>query len=284
MNRYFTRFLHAGMTASLILGGLNASAQDTHADATYLANEAVMVTSGESKILFDPLFVQGFNIYPLVPEKMRAKMMAGTAPFDGVDAVFVSHVHGDHFAAKDMVDYLKAHTDIRLFAPQQALAMLEEFTPKDGDVMNRVIPFELEAGGAPARFVFQTLTVEAVRIPHAGNRPNITNLSYRVTLDDHVTVMHFGDADPNENYFAPYEKYWAAQRTDHAFPPYWFFDSEAGQKILQSRINTKNVTGIHVPIKTPRELLDGSDDYFSKSGESRIIPFAPTAAPKKETP
>ena len=48
-----------------------AQAHDTHADATYMANEAVLVVQGETKVMFDPFYASGLGTYPEVPDEME---------------------------------------------------------------------------------------------------------------------------------------------------------------------------------------------------------------------
>ena len=92
----------------------------------YLANEGVMVTHGESKILIDPLYQNSYDTYQLVPDEVRDAIFAGDSPYDSVDAVFVSHHHGDHFSAEDMLRLLRSQTGTRLYAPAQAVAAVRE--------------------------------------------------------------------------------------------------------------------------------------------------------------
>ena len=44
------------------------SAATAHATAQYLANAAILVTNGGSKVVFDPLFRNDFGSYERVPE------------------------------------------------------------------------------------------------------------------------------------------------------------------------------------------------------------------------
>ena len=62
----------------------------------YLGNEGVMVSQGDTRVLFDPLFNNSFGQYQLVPDNVRESIFAGAPPFDGVDAGFISHHHDDH--------------------------------------------------------------------------------------------------------------------------------------------------------------------------------------------
>ena len=79
-----------------------AAGQET-STVRYLANEGVMVVHGETKILFDPIFHYDPDTYQRLPQKMREAIMAGESPYDGVDGVFVSHYHPDHFSASGLI-------------------------------------------------------------------------------------------------------------------------------------------------------------------------------------
>ena len=81
--------------------------------------------------------------------------------------------------------------------------------------------------------------------------------------------MHMGDADINDDHYAPHESHWRARHTHQAFPPYWYFGNEEGRSILTKRLQVGHATGVHVPIKVPGGLA--KYDYFSKPGESRVI-------------
>ena len=68
---------------------LTLTTQAIAQQAFYMANEAVMVTDGDTKVLFDPLYAESYGQYLLVPEAMRAALFAGNEPFDGVDAILL---------------------------------------------------------------------------------------------------------------------------------------------------------------------------------------------------
>ena len=249
-------------------------------EAFYMANEGVMVTDGETKILFDPLYPETYGQYLLVPEEMRIALFAGEAPFDGVDAIFVSHFHGDHFSPEDMLALLEAQTDITLYAPQQAvMGMRTIASDEQATVFDRVQSVSLQYKDAPVTLQMDELLVEAVRIPHSGwptGRLNVENIVWRVTLNDNSTVVHMGDADPNDVHFALDPEYWNRVSPDMAFPPYWFFASGAGQSILENRVGARRNVGIHVPqqipgdpMARPRELRGA--DLFTQPGETRSL-------------
>jgi L-ascorbate metabolism protein UlaG (beta-lactamase superfamily) len=243
----------------------------------YLANEGVMVTHEETKILMDPLFRNSYDTYQMVPDETREDIFAGVPPFDGVDAVFVSHYHGDHFSAEDMLRLLESQPEARLYAPAQAVAAMREVSGADDEaVFARIVGLDLDYGDPPVSIRTDNIIVEAVHIPHSGwptARTDVQNIAFRVTLDDSSTVLHLGDADARLVHFAADEQYWEERTVDLALPPYWFFGSDDGIRILENRMDVRHSIGIHVPAdfsdpgKIPAELA--GYDLFTSPGEGR---------------
>jgi len=254
------------------------------ATAHFLANEAVMVEAGETKILFDPLFSNDFGFLPLVEPETKAALIAGEAPWDGIDAVFVSHVHGDHFDAAEMNTYLATQSRLILVAPWQAVI---EMRAADGwddafETRIRALPFlgspqvlQIEADG-----VADAITVETVHIPHAGGpgRSHIQNMAYRVTLNGAATVMHMGDATPDAAIYETHAGHFQARRTDTAFPPYWLISQHGGDWVRE-QVNADTIIGVHVPINIPGSVSASREDHFTQAGETRPIGAAPHTDP-----
>ena len=245
------------------------------ASVTYVANEAVLITNGDKKVLFDPFFHQAFGTYQLVPEDTKQTIFNGTPPFDNLTAIIISHAHGDHFAAEDVLKYLLKYPNTQLIAPQQAVTELIALTGAN-QIHSQVTSVKLAFNQAPKTLELAGLVIDAVRIPHAGwpGRADIENLVFRVTLKNQgtsVTVMHMGDADPDDNHYLPYQDHWQKRITNTALPPYWFYFSAEGRDILSDILNVKKSIGIHVPIKIPNQLKSSDQDYFSKPGEMRNI-------------
>ncbi|MEM9669463.1 MAG: MBL fold metallo-hydrolase [Pseudomonadota bacterium] len=261
--------------AVLIVGSFGSVAaentQSGFAAVTYLGNVGVMVEQGETKILFDPLFRDDYGQYQLVPEAMRDQLLNGSAPFDAIDAIFISHAHGDHFNAVDVIQFHTAHPEALIVAPQQAIDTMLATGAVTDTLAARFISMDMDYGAEPVSLPFADLIVEAVRIPHAGGerRRPIQNFAYRVTLENTATVMHLGDADPEAEDFGAYGDHWDGRETDMAFPPYWFFLSESGQAAVSSTLNAAEHIGVHVPIFVPKVLRDTGATYFSVPGEVR---------------
>lgn len=269
MSRFFSYIL--------MLGAASVAFAQDESSIQYLANEGVMVRHAETCILFDPLFNNSYGQYQLVPDEMREAIMTGAAPYDSVDAVFISHYHDDHFSAADVLRLMKAQTGIHLYAPTQAVVAMRKIAA-DGDepLFERVTGLDLAYGDTPVSIRTENLTIDAAYIPHSGwptARTDVQNIVFRVALDNSSTVMHMGDADARIVHFAADEEYWEEEQVDLALPPYWFFSSDDGREILESRINIRHSIGIHVPDKysNSENIPAGLSRYdiFTRPGEGR---------------
>ncbi len=255
----------------------HANAHDDPARAHYLGNEGVMVVHDRTKVLFDAFYANSYGHYALVPDNISTAMMKGTPPYDGIDAVFVSHVHGDHFTAAPAIEFLRAHADVDLYGPRQVYnAVLSAVGSADDPLMERIHGYDLTPQDEAQGFAVGALNIDVVAIPHAGNRPTIQNFAWRVTLDGALTVMHLGDAGPVVSDFSRHRAYFKSRKTHAAFPPYWFIGHEDGETILDDIIGTDQVVGIHVP---ERAAGNGDDwrrraggDLFTDPGETRKLP------------
>lgn len=166
--------------------------------AHYLGNEGLLLVDGHQKILFDPFFHKDFNQYQSVPKDIIDKIHRGQSPYDNISAIFISHAHDDHFTAKTVAQYLSNFPHVKLVAPQQAIDKLAPFIKQINQ--ENLIPVDLAFGDAAWRKQIDGLNIGAVRIPHAGwpGRADVQNIVFRVSFEQGATVMHMGDADPND--------------------------------------------------------------------------------------
>lgn len=262
-------------TAAITLS-LLAQAHDPA--ALYLGNEGILVRDGNTKILFDAFYRDSYDEYVLVDEATSDALIAGEPPFDGIDAVFISHAHGDHFTAGPTIAYLRAQPEVMLYGSAQVRHLIAAALKQDDDpLLKRVIAFGSRPGGEPVRIKQGQLTIGVVSIPHAGGAPQagISNLVFRVALDGQPTILHLGDADPDDQYFAPLQSYWDETPLAAAFPPSWFYSQGDGPLILKQRLKADQTIGIHVPAAAIghgdawRARVGG--DLFTDPGEQRIL-------------
>ena len=246
-----------------------------HGSAEFIAHAAVMVESGPTKILFDPIFDKDYGSFQLVAPETQSLMMAGEPPFDGVDAVFVSHAHGDHFAAGLVIEYLTANPAVQLIAPMQALAQMQKHETWDEALRARIDAQEVELNASLEQsfnFDGTPVAVTRLRLPHAGGerQAKIENIVFRVSLSRDATVMHMGDTDPAEEGLTAQSHVFNKTETQMAFVPFWFVGTE-NDAAVHELLNAEHLVGVHVPKTVPEALAESGADYFSVPGETREI-------------
>jgi L-ascorbate metabolism protein UlaG (beta-lactamase superfamily) len=239
--------------------------------ATYIANEGVMVSSGALQILFDPLMQDDLGTYQSPPPALLAALKAGEAPYDGVDAVFVSHAHTDHFSAEAMNAYLSRFETVRLFAPAQAVALMKSAPGWSPAFDARVNPAALDPGETIA-FGVADATILGVRIPHAGGSrtADVENIAWRVAAPKGASVIHLGDGEGTAADVARAPEL-AAARTSLVLAPFWVAATNEDAAALAGRLNADGVIAIHTPADIPPDLAASGADYFSTPGETRAI-------------
>ncbi|MCB1635991.1 MAG: hypothetical protein KDI51_15490, partial [Xanthomonadales bacterium] len=177
--------------------------------------------------------------------------------------------------AEPAIEYLRAHPQVPLYGSSQTRAAIVEVVGADDPVLQRVVAVDISPTDPPKQLELDGLIIEVVAIPHAGNRPEIENLSWRVTLDEETTVTHFGDAATVAEDFDRHAEHFAARRSQAAFPPHWFFEDPQGRAIMAQHFNAEQIIGIHVPAAAAgkgdavRAQLGG--DLFTDPGESREL-------------
>lgn len=271
---------------SLSLGALLLLATGSFAiaraesEARYIANAGVMIVSGETKVVFDPLFSEDFDQYDLVPADTQKRMITGAPPFDAIDAVFVSHSHDDHFDPQLMLEFLHRNEEVRFFGPDQAMSALRDADAAAVDaVSDRLNVVSPQYGAAPVEFRIDGMHIAAIRIPHDGwpdYMSDVENIAFSVILDSATTVVHLGDADSGIEHFQNNGEFWRARHHHLALPPYWFFIRAQGKKVLEESIAADHAIGVHVPTRMPddpqsRPLEFAGFDLFTRPGEIRHV-------------
>lgn len=256
--------------------------------ATSILNAGVMVEigpqgDGAAKFLFDPLYDDHFgSLERLTPDLIEA-IVTGAAPYDRVDAVFVSHAHGDHFSASMLTRMLAEQPEVLLFAPQQAIDRMREDSAWDEGFAARVTGVALENGEAWEGVSLEGFTVDAFRSPHNGwpdRHAGTHNITFRVAAPAGERagegtvgrVMHLGDADPANEHYTALSGFLSAQRSGLAMVPFWFYQHEGLGGMIDQTLNAQVPVAMHVPVRIPAYLSAGELPYFSEVGEVLEIP------------
>lgn len=259
------------------------------ANARYLGNEGILVQHGSTKVLFDAFYANDYGHYVLLDDDTTQALLEGAEPFDDITAVFVSHVHGDHFSPEPMAAYLRAQEQVVLYAPIQVSEALAELVGIDDPILERVRVIDTAPGEDPVHVDHEGLQIDVVAIPHAGGErmADIVNLAFRVTVDNDFTVLHLGDADAKVELFKPYTDHWNSIPVTAAFPPYWFFTSDEGWIVLDEYLQPRYRVGIHVPAEAAGQgdqwRAQAGADLFTDPGEAREFEHSEDQSAQSET-
>ena len=248
------------------------SAEAQSSSLHYLGNAGVMIRGNQSKILFDPFYHNHFGQYALVPDAIRERIFANEAPYDDVDAMFVSHMHEDHFDAADTIRYLQQNSGVTVFLPEQARKSMLTM-PGFEAVKDRIHGVDRVLGQEALTIKLNELTIEAIYIPHAGwpNRSFVQNIVFRVSSADEFSVMHFGDATDELNLYETHEQFWQSRRTQIGLIPFWLALSDDGRTIINDLINVERNIGVHVPARGYPALEELGLEHLIVPGESKKI-------------
>ena len=223
-------------------------------ELTFLANEGVLLTAGDTRVVIDGLF-QPYKTYAVMPAADRERIETNQPPFAGIDLVLVSHVHGDHFHAESVAKHLRQNPQATLVSSAQVIGEVAAHIGGDDGVRRRlqeVTPAAAERVGLnPAGVDLQVLG-----LPHGtGRNASIQNLGHVITLGG-KRILHVGDADMNAETFRKL----ALERDsiDVALLPGWFLTEPEGQAIVRNYIKPRRLVAIHL-------LASGEDEVVASA-------------------
>ena len=255
----------------LCLATIKTFAHSNDSNVHFLGNAGVMIVGKSNKVLFDPFFHNHYGQYTLVPETIRQKIFNSEAPYNDIDAIFISHIHDDHFDAKDLTRYLNLNPSAKLYVPAEARRQLDK-QKNYAKVDSRITYVDINLGQEAVTFLTPSLTVDAVFIPHAGwPKMSVQNIVFRVASHNDFTVMHLGDVGSKNVYFETHTVHWQKRKTHLALVPFWLGLSQPGYRIIDQLINADNALGVHVPEAGHPALGESGLDHFIKPGDSRFI-------------
>ncbi|MCH7995743.1 MAG: MBL fold metallo-hydrolase, partial [Planctomycetes bacterium] len=105
---------------------------------TYLANEGIMVTSGDKAVLVDALFRGGVSSYELHEPAELEKIETAKPPYDRVDLVLVTHFHADHFDAASVVRHLENNKNAVLVTSEQVAKEVQKAAADIAGIASRI--------------------------------------------------------------------------------------------------------------------------------------------------
>jgi L-ascorbate metabolism protein UlaG (beta-lactamase superfamily) len=235
------------LIASIIPALAHAQSREANADSvtiTYLANEGVMVSSGDRKVLIDGLFLKYKTGFALPADSTQRALAQARPPFDGVDLVLATHQHGDHFEPIPVAAHLHANPGASFLAAAQVIDSLRRYAPALDLPPARLLP-RTTREHTRRRDIVNGIVVEQLGIPHGGGwrSRGLEHVAYIVELGGR-RVLHVGDASLTDDVLASFRLDTA--RIDVALLPAWLLTNDKERAAVERWIKPRYVIGFHV--------------------------------------
>ena len=212
-------------------------------EVQYIANEGVLITAGDKRVLIDGLHRKYADAYAYLPDVEREKIETAKPPFDAIDLLLVSHRHGDHYHPESVGRYLQSNSKTVLATSGQVAGELAERFAGYAQAKDRVLPVNYAFRERETKSL-AGIDVEFLSVGHgSGRHAEIQNLGHIFSVGG-KKFLHLGDAVPSVEIFDHYEI--DKQGIDIAFLPAWFLTSESGRTIIREHIKPKHIIAVHV--------------------------------------
>jgi len=240
------------------------------AKVTYIANEGVLIESGEKRIVIDGFHRFYRDAYAFPPDDLRLKMEKGEGSWGSIDLILVSHTHGDHFSAESVAAHLESSRNAILISSPQVTDAVSSLTGEKEDIASRIrtIPYEWKTESSADAGV----AVRVLNLRHGSERfRSMQNLGHVVELGG-LKFLHIGDADMTDENFESYRLHEAG--IDVAFIPYWFLLSSEGRDLVRRQFKPRHIVAVHISPSEAEEVrkqladIDPSIRAFTKIMET----------------
>ncbi len=211
----------------------------------YLANQGVLITSGNTQILIDAVFKREFEHLDVLPETELTKIENAESPYDQVDLILATHVHGDHFSADITGKHLMRNKKAIFLGPKETVDNLEENFEGFESISSRVRSETPDFQESKTVWL-NGIEIKILRLEHLGSSPwkEAENVAYLITIEG-KKIIHFGDGKLDiknlEKFNLPDED------IDVAILPFWQLGPADQKNIIDTYINPKQILAAHIP-------------------------------------
>lgn len=148
---------------------------------TATGHSGFLLSDGKAKILIDATTVPSKQWpFEAPSSKVLAKMQSGTAPFDGLTLVLITHDHADHYAPEATVKLLAANRKTVVVTTAEVRARLKGVAGFDA-VADRVLAPDL-AWKKKSTVRVAGMTIEIDRLKHSDGKTTLQNDAFVFTL------------------------------------------------------------------------------------------------------
>ena len=233
--------------ATLVLASSPVFADIT---VTQLANEGVIISDGETRIIIDGMVVEPYSVYGGLPPEAASQFDQATGAFSGVDLVLVSHRHHDHNQPRYACHFMEESDGTRLVSSAQVLGLMREKCRPLVTTSPRVSEIDPQYG-EPHVFSQGGANVTVFPLSHGTRKyAKIQNYGHLIELGG-MTILHIGDAamDPADFQRAGLDQV----DLDVVLVPFWYFQPGPGADVISQYLDAPHKIANHIP---PGELAE----------------------------
>ena len=222
---------------------------------TYIANEGVFLQKMNKKVLIDALHqkYRPFYLYP--SPKLQLQMEQGQVPFNKVNLVLVSHLHGDHFGASTCARQLNNNPQTILIGSKQVRDSLQKTS------LFSKVKLQIKVATQTKQITINQVQVKILKIAHVNKYRHgwVQNFGYLVDMDGQK-VLHVGDAEVSENIFKPLQL--SKENIEVAVLPMWFLVSAKGKQLVNQYIRPRHIIASHISVGDEKNATRQIKKYF----------------------
>ena len=191
-----------------LLGGFTGNSNQLK--VSYLANCSFLYESGGEKVLIDPFGTEFGGFFYLPSDSLRLAVEEGKAPFDRLNLVLITHVHGDHFNPFLAEKFLQKNPSVKMVCPRQVYKQMADSCTRFNHIKNQIVSPELKMNESKALNV-NGIAINVIRMQHGTDRSlegvpfsdyteyeKTENFGYVISLNKHF-LFHQGDGDLSIN-------------------------------------------------------------------------------------
>lgn len=211
---------------------------------TQLANEGVILSDGNSRVMIDGMVVEPYSVYGGLDGSAAADFSRAAGAFAGIGLALASHRHHDHNQPRFACEFLQASPQTEFVSSPQVLELMREKCRQLVTTDPRIREIAPQYG-QPEVIQHGGTKITVFPLSHGSRKfSKIQNYAHLVEMGG-LRVLHIGDAamDP-----ADFRKAGLDQvELDVALIPYWYFQPGPGAAVIEQFMDAPLKVAVHVP-------------------------------------
>lgn len=207
----------------------------------YIACCGVCIESQGLRILADPFSCIEGGMYPLTPAEDLAAMVAGRFPYEGIDLLYISHWHLDHFHPGHAAALLGNNPGAALLAPEDVVAKVRAALP--GSLARERVLLADDRPGRGRRFLFRGRSLHTVGTVHMGKQlmdtPHVSLL-----IGGEQPIFIAGDAMPSRDNLQPFADLGGAELS---IAPFNYLTLPSARRVVDACLGAEEQIAVHLP-------------------------------------